>query len=134
MARGRELTPQMRARICELHSINWTPTQIHKRYPELSISTIRSRIGRSAVRINQVSRPRTGAPRRLTEEQRDHIYDIVTHINPRVKMRELLEEVDNVVKLRCLRSLLREMNIMSLGVGMGTDVNKEKVTTVANPS
>ena len=48
------------------------------------------------------SRPRSGRPRVLSEQKRDHVYDIVTHVNPHIKMRDLLREVDNKVKKRSL--------------------------------
>jgi hypothetical protein len=41
MAYSKELTPALRERICELHAINWGYKRIHKRYPWISLSTIR---------------------------------------------------------------------------------------------
>lgn len=55
-------------------------------------------------RQNGVSKPRTGRPRRLTEEQRDHIYDLITS-DPHIKTRDLEEEVAHVVKERSIRRL-----------------------------
>ena len=105
----RELIPQMRARICELHSLKWGPLQIHKRHPEIPLGSIKTTIRRQALRDDHTSRPRTGRPRALTEEQRDYIYDVVNHTNPQIKMRDLLREVDDVVKKRSLQGLLREI-------------------------
>ena len=95
-----ELSPQMRARICELHSIRWGAKAIHSKYPEISLSTIKSVIRRQTSDFK--SRPRSGRPRVLSEQERDHVYDIVTHVNPHIKMRDLLREVDNKVKKRSL--------------------------------
>jgi transposase len=105
----RELDPQMRSRICELSAVGFSPNKILKLHPELKLSTIKSTIRREATRVNNVSRPRPGRPRTLTEEQRDHIYDLVNHTNPRIKLEDLLLEVDNSIKKRSLQTLLREM-------------------------
>ena len=106
----KELSSQMRARICELHSINWSARRIHLKHPEISISTIRTTIRRQASRDDQATKSRSGRPRALTEEQRDHVYDIVNHTNPHIKMRDLLREVNDDCKKRCMQSLLRSMD------------------------
>ncbi|KAF3391222.1 Sterol 3-beta-glucosyltransferase UGT80A2, partial [Penicillium rolfsii] len=41
MAPSSELTPALRERICELHSIGWGYKRIHKRYPWISLGGIR---------------------------------------------------------------------------------------------
>lgn len=40
----RELIPQMRSRICELHSIGWGYKKIHSKHLGVPISTIRDTI------------------------------------------------------------------------------------------
>lgn len=45
--------------------------------------------------------------RNLNEEQRDHIYSL-TITDPHIKIRELVDEVDEVVKERSIRKLLNE--------------------------
>lgn len=109
MGRGRELSPQMRSRICELHSCGYSYKRIHEIHREIPYSTIRTTCQREASRINNCSRPRPGAPRKLTEEQRDQIYDTVTYQNPHISHKDLLVSVDNAVKERSLRYLLREL-------------------------
>jgi len=109
MARRSELSPQMRSRICELHSLRYSHARIHKIHPEIPLGTIKTTIRREALRVDNQTRPRSGAPRRITEEQRDQIYDTVTHTNPHISYKDLLDSVDNVVKERSLRGLLREM-------------------------
>jgi transposase len=99
----------MHSRICELSTFGLSPNRILKLHPELNLSTIKSTIRREASRINNASKSRSGRPRALTEEQRDHVYDIVNHTNPHIKMRDLLCEVDDVIKKRSLQGLLREM-------------------------
>jgi hypothetical protein len=61
--------------------------------------------------VDFTSRPGTGRPRVLPEKERDHVYDIVTHENPHIKMRDLLREVDDKVKKRSLQGFLRQMNL-----------------------
>ncbi|WKT54047.1 hypothetical protein QSH57_004631 [Fusarium oxysporum f. sp. vasinfectum] len=110
MPRGKELSPSLRSRICELRRQVLTHSQIKKQYPEIPLGTIKTTLRREAQRgADNASRPRSGAPRKLTEEQRDQIYDTIT-TDPHVTMRDLLESVDNAVKLRSLGYLLREMN------------------------
>jgi transposase len=97
MVRGLELDPQLRSRICELRSIGWSYNKIHQKHPTISKSTIITTCRREANQVNNVSRPRSGKPRKLPEEQHDHLYDIVTHQNPYITTKDLLAEVDNVV-------------------------------------
>ncbi len=89
----RELSPQMRARICELSSINWSPRRIHEKHPEIPYNTIRTTIRRQALRVDNALALRTSRLYSLTEEQRDYVYDVVNHTNPHIKMRDLLREV-----------------------------------------
>jgi hypothetical protein len=77
MGRGKELTPQMRSRICELKSVGYSYTQIHRIHPDIPRSTIITTVRREGIRQDNVSRPRPGAPRKLTAEQHDQIYDTV---------------------------------------------------------
>lgn len=106
-----ELSPQMRARIVELASEHWSAPRIHRKYPEIPLSTIRLTIKTYPFGTTDfTSKSRTGRPRALTEEQRDHVYDIVNHSNPHIKMRDLLREVNNDCKKRCMQSLLRAMD------------------------
>jgi len=107
--RDTELSPQLRSRICELRSLKFSYGQIHQIHQEISLSTIKSTCQREALRTDNQTKPRTGRPRKLSDEQRDHLYDVVTHQNPHIKIRELLEEVDNVCTKRCIQRLLREM-------------------------
>jgi transposase len=108
---AKDLLPQMRSRICELSTLRYTPTQILRIYPELKLSTIKLTIKHERLRVDNVSRPRPGRSRILSEEQRDRVYDIVSYKDPHIKMRDLLREVDNAVKKRTMQTLLREMNL-----------------------
>ncbi|KAH6879841.1 hypothetical protein B0T10DRAFT_372595, partial [Thelonectria olida] len=69
---------------------------------DIPLSTIKTTCRREAKRGSEnQSLPRSGAPRKLSEEQRDQIYDTVTS-NPHITQRDLLESVDNAVKVRSL--------------------------------
>jgi len=104
----RELTPQMRSRICELHSIGWGYKRIHSKHPEVPISTIRDTIKMESRRQDNKSLPRSGRPHQLSEDQRDHVYELSLQ-NPNIKYADLIEEVDNAVQKRSLQYLLQEM-------------------------
>lgn len=67
--RGPELTPQMRSRICELHSIGLGATKIHARHPEIALSTIKYTLKVEKKRNECVSRPRSGRPPLPPEQQ-----------------------------------------------------------------
>ena len=107
--RRTELTPQLRSRLCELRSLKYTFSKIHSIHPEVPLSTIKSTCRKEHERTNNQSKRRPGAPRKLSEEQRDHLYDLAVHENPHIKNRELVEEVDEAVKKRSIQRLLREM-------------------------
>ena len=98
MVRGTELSPQLRSRICELRSLRYSYTQIAKIHPEIKKSTIITTCRREAQRIDNTTLPRTGRPRILTAEQRNHLYDVAVHHNPHITVRELIQEVDGAVK------------------------------------
>ena len=107
--KGRELSPQMRSRICELKSVGYSYSKIHSVHPEIPLSTIKSTCQREKVRDNNCSKPRSGAPRKLTEEQRDYLYDLAVHQNPHITIQELCSEVDFVVQKRSIQRLMQEM-------------------------
>ncbi|MBE3044504.1 hypothetical protein IMZ48_18435 [Candidatus Bathyarchaeota archaeon] len=110
----RELPPETRAHILKL-AAHLAPRQIAALYPEIPPSTIRTTLSRAASRgPAHASRPRTGRPRVLTAEQRDHVYDLLAHKNPEIRMRDLLEEVDFKVKARAMRLLVRELGFPTL--------------------
>jgi len=90
--RGPELSPVLRARICELRSLGWSYDRIKKKHPEIPKSTIGDTCRNEARRINQASQPRSGAPRVIDDETRDHLVDIVDNINPDIKWRDLTRE------------------------------------------
>jgi hypothetical protein len=42
MAPRKELSPQMRSHICELHSIRWSHYKIYKKYPDIPLGSIKA--------------------------------------------------------------------------------------------
>jgi transposase len=94
--------------ICELKSYGLSCAKIYRIHPEISLNTIKTTIRREASRLNNVSKPRSGRPHKLNEEERDHIYGLTTD-NPHIKMRDLLAEVDHKVKKRSIQYLLCEI-------------------------
>jgi len=109
MAQRKELTPQLRSRICELRSLGFSHARIHKLHPEVPLGTIKTTLRREAIRNDNATQKRSGRPRQLTEEQRDQIYDTITHQNPHISHQDLLASVSHTVKERSLRGLLREL-------------------------
>lgn len=104
----KELDPQLRSRICELYSIGWGPKKIHDKYREIPYGTIRTTINRERQRLNNETRPRPGRPHKLSEEQRDHLFELST-TSPHLKYVDLLDKVDHTVKKRSIQRLLNEM-------------------------
>lgn len=108
MARGKELTPEARARICELRSIGWSYNKIHEFHPEIPRSTIRYTCGKEKERLQQRSKPRLGQPRKITEDERDRMLEIVEFDDPFIKWRDLTRTCENA-KERAVRKLMSEM-------------------------
>jgi len=108
MARGVEISPQLRSRICELRSIGYSCNRIAKIYRDIPLSSIKTICRRECIRVNNTTRPRSGRPRQLTEEQRHYLYDLVTYENPDIKNRDLVLKVDGAVKERSIQRLMRE--------------------------
>jgi len=86
MARGPELRPVDQARILELKSFGWVPKLILKKHSEWSFHAIRYTIRKEATRATSCkSLPRSGQSRHLTAEDRDYVYDAITHTNPHIQ-------------------------------------------------
>lgn len=61
-------------------------------------------------RINSASLARPGTPRKLSEEDRDRIYDAI-QTNPSTTREDLLKEVDYKVKVSSIWRLTHEMGL-----------------------
>lgn len=94
---SKELTPQICLWICELKSIGWGAKRIHNKHPEILLSTIKSTIQLEAIPNDNKTCSRSGRPHKISEEQRDLIYGL-TESDPHIKIRDLADAVDEVVK------------------------------------
>src|SRR5271165_7318083 len=108
--RGPELSPQMRSRICELRSIGWSYQRIFEKHLEIPYSTIASTCQKERERLNNVSKPRCGAPRVITEEERDSLLETVL-LTPELSYEALRAQECTNASIRAMKQLLQEMNI-----------------------
>jgi transposase len=110
--RGPKLDCLTRAMICELHATNgWGATTIKKiRFPDIPRSTIQYTLTQEAKRQKQQSLPRSGAPKKPTEDDRDHIYETIQE-KPSVLIEDLLSEVDFKVHRMSIWRLTHEMGL-----------------------
>lgn len=109
--RGKELSPQDRSRICELHSVNkWGAKRIHRVHPEFPVSTIHSTIRREAIREDNTSKSRPGRPKKLSEADLDHLRHLIRD-NSNIKREQLLDEVGHRVERTTLWRLYNELGM-----------------------
>jgi hypothetical protein len=109
MARGKELSSQMRSRLCELHSIGYSYKHICEIHREIPLSTIKYTIRKEAIRNKNQSMPQSGAPHKISEEERDQIYDLAIY-KPHTKIRQLQDKVSTLLTKQTILRLLREMH------------------------
>jgi transposase len=99
MAPKSELTPALRERICELHdAAKWGYKRIQKRYPFISVSTVRYTIKKDRERLGGVSKPRSGRPKKLDEADRAKLLAAIEE-NPKITREDMLAEVSHKVKI-----------------------------------
>ncbi len=107
--RGPELSPQLRSRLYKLRSFRLSFPRIHTVYRDIPLSTIKTICYREANRVNNQSKQRSGTPRKLSDEQRDYLYNLAVYQNPYIKNRELINKIDKTVKKRSIQRLFREI-------------------------
>lgn len=105
----KELTPEIRARLCELKAIGWTFTMIHKRYPHIPYSTIQTTIKRESTRKQQHSAPRSGRPKKITPEEQQQLLDLVKQ-DQHIKMCELSTAVQSGPSIRTVQRLFHTLH------------------------
>ncbi|KAJ5134550.1 uncharacterized protein N7443_003828 [Penicillium atrosanguineum] len=112
MPRGPELEPYIRERICELkRSAKWGAKRIQKNaFPDIPLSTIHYTLRQDLKRLKGVSLPRSGAPRKLTAEDRDRVYDAIQN-RPDITREDLLAEVNYKVKAMSIWRLTHNMGL-----------------------
>ncbi|CRG83991.1 Autophagy protein 16 [Talaromyces islandicus] len=106
MPRRRELTPQMRSRICELKSIGLSYAQVHQRYPEIPLGTIRSTIRREKDRDDNKTVPRSGRPRKISEEELERLRGL---LSSGMTCKDLMKEIDADIHKRTLQRTLQAL-------------------------
>lgn len=126
--RGPELDCLTRARICELHATNgWGATTIKKRrFPDIPRSTIQYTLTQDSKRQKQESLPRSGTPRKLTENDRDHIYETIQE-NPSISLQYLRKEVDFKVHRTSIWRLTHEMGSSKMAENAATSINTKRL-------
>ncbi|EED15687.1 hypothetical protein TSTA_051250, partial [Talaromyces stipitatus ATCC 10500] len=73
------------------------------------MTTIRNTIKKEQERINQRSKTRSGAPAKLTEEDKQKLIDLTTQ-NPHIKYEELRNAVDNKVTIRTIQNMFQQIH------------------------
>lgn len=84
------------------------------RFPDIPRSTIQYTLTQEVKRPKQQSLPRSGTPRKLTAEDRDHIYDTMQE-KPSILIEDLPEEVDFKVHRQSIWRLTHEMGLRKWG-------------------
>jgi transposase len=84
-------------------------TQISRGGVKVGRSTVQMTCKREIERVDNVSKPRCGAPRVITEEERDRMIDIVDNEDPFIKWRDLTRVCENAHE-RSVRRLFQDMN------------------------
>jgi hypothetical protein len=75
--RNQELDPFTRTKLVELKTVaKWSYGRIHREYPTIPLSTIKSTILNASKRVDNHSLPRSGRPRKLDETDTKKIDDI----------------------------------------------------------
>ena len=106
-----ELTPHLRTQITTLKEVaGWSYGEIHKKFPDLPLSTIKMTCLRSRIRHKEESLKRSGRPSKLDDNDRQKILQKI-HEQPRVLYEDLLAEVDHKVKKRSIARLLGVENL-----------------------
>jgi hypothetical protein len=104
--RNCELDVNLRTQITTLKEVaKWSYGQIHKKYPHIPLSTIKTTCLRSRIRQKEESRKRSSRPKILNEDDRQKILQKI-HEDPRASYDNLLSEVDNKCKKDSIAYLL----------------------------
>lgn len=106
----KELTPEIRARLCEFKSIGWTFTMIYKRYPHIPYPTIQTTIKRESTRKQQHSAPRSRRPKRITPEEQQQLLDLVEQ-DQHIEIHELSTAVQSSPSIRTVQRLFRTLHM-----------------------
>jgi transposase len=104
--RNCELDVNIRTQITTLReTADWSYGAIHKKFPDIPLSTIKMTCLRSRIRHKEESAKRSGRPKVLDENDRQKILEKI-HEEPRVTYDDLLSEVSNKCKKDSIARLL----------------------------
>ncbi|KAJ5215034.1 Transposable element tc3 transposase [Penicillium chermesinum] len=102
-----EIDPFTRTKIVELKkTAGWSYSAIHKRFPSIPLSTIKSTVTRADSRVNNISKARSGRPPKLDDADRAKLLEAIEK-NPEISTQALLELVNHKcgkVTIRRLRA------------------------------
>jgi transposase len=115
----------MRSRLCELKSIGLSFSQIHQRHPEIPLGTIRSTIRREKDRDDNKTAPRSGRPRKITEEQLDRLRDLSAS-TPDMKYKDLMKEIGADIHKRTLQRTLQAIRKQQKGRQLNNRTESKK--------
>lgn len=108
-AKHSELSPQLRGRILELRSLGWSLQKIATKH-QLLKSTVQYTVMKAKERAaSQESLPRQGAPRVISEDQRDALLEAIT-LTPEMMYEALKAQEAPNASIRSIK-LFQEMNI-----------------------
>lgn len=109
-AKHSELSPQLRGRILELRSLGWSLQKIATKH-QLLKSTVQYTVMKAKERAaSQESLPRQGAPRVISEDQRDALLEAIT-LTPEMTYEALKAQEAPNASIRSIKLLFQEMNI-----------------------
>ena len=105
-----DLSPQLRGRILELHSLGWSLQKIATKH-ELAKSTVQYTVTKAKERsITQESAPRQGAPRVISDDERDALFEAII-LTPEMTYEALQAQEAPNASVRSIKRLFQEMNI-----------------------
>lgn len=110
--RGAQLDPIMRTKITTLKLVaGWSYSQIAKHY-SIPLSTVKKTVSMHEKRgYTNETLSRSGRPQKLSEEERQFIFESVRK-DPNVKLKVLLDGVDNKISKSSLCRLLKKGDAM----------------------
>ena len=84
--------------------------RIKQKYPEVPKSTIGDTCRQESKRLHNVSQPRTGPGRVITEDEHDMLYEEATTA-PKISYEALQAQIAPNASVRSIKRLFQEMNI-----------------------
>ncbi|KAJ5116783.1 hypothetical protein N7456_001131 [Penicillium angulare] len=101
----KQLDVYTRTQICTLKNIaGWSYSQIQAHFPHIPRSTITTTVKREPSRRNNQTVRRTGAPKKLGEEEKKKLLDALDN-DPRITWDDLEKVIDRKAGRHCIRRL-----------------------------